>query len=483
MTREKWLKTLWVLALGCVWLGTIGATQAEFQAGAATSNITPPLGNPIVGGFVPYPARHVHDELHARCLVLDDGNIRLAIVVCDLLGIDRVVSLEARQLIAERHEIPPERVLISATHTHSAASALGEDSRKLNQTADEYQMFVARRIADGVSRAINNLRPAELAYGQVDIPEHVFNRRWHMAEGTLPQNPFKTPTDQVKMNPPGGSPNLVKPAGPTDPTVSFLSIRDREGWPIAVYAAYSLHYVGGVGSGHISADYFAVFSEYLKELLSDENRPEELPPMVAMLANGTSGDINNINFLQPRPRRKPYEQIRYVGRDVATKVHGAMEGLEYHQEISLGAVYREVTVGSRRPSEKELAWAKETLAGEPQGSRDLSYIYAQRTMVMAEYPETIDVPAQVLRIGEACIGTLPFEVFCETGLAFREQSPFPHSFIAELGHGYYGYLPTPRHHKLGGYETWIGTCRTAPETADVLLESLLDMARELKSQE
>lgn len=483
MARQKWLRTWWMLALACVWLGASAAARAEFQVGAATSNITPPLGSPIVGGFVPFPARHIHDELHARCLVLDDGNTRLAMVVCDLLGIDRVVSLEARQLIAEQHEIPPERVLISATHTHSAASALGEDSRKLEQTADEYQLFVARRIADGVARAINNLRPAELAYGQVDIPEHVFNRRWHMAEGTLPQNPFNTPTDQVKMNPPGGSPNLVKPAGPTDPTVSFLAIRDHEGWPIALYAAYSLHYVGGVGSGHISADYFAVFSEYLKELLADENRPEDLPPMVAMLANGTSGDINNINFLEPRPRRKPYEQMRYVGRDVATKVHAAMEGLEYHREITLGAVYREVTVRSRRPSEKELAWAKETLAGEPKSARDLSYIYAQRTMVMADYPETIDVPAQVFRIGEASIGTLPFEVFCETGLAFREQSPFPHAFMVELAHGYYGYLPTPRHHKLGGYETWIGTCRTAPETADVLLESLLDMAGELKSQE
>src|SRR5712692_2046078 len=67
-----------------------------FRAGAATSNITPPLGSPIVGGFVPFPATHVHDELHARCLVLDDGKTKLVLVVCDLLGIDRLVSDEAR---------------------------------------------------------------------------------------------------------------------------------------------------------------------------------------------------------------------------------------------------------------------------------------------------------------------------------------------------------------------------------------------------
>src|SRR5262245_12258617 len=52
----------------------------SFRAGAATSNITPPLGSSIIGGFVPFPATHVHDELHARCLVLDDGKIKLVLV-------------------------------------------------------------------------------------------------------------------------------------------------------------------------------------------------------------------------------------------------------------------------------------------------------------------------------------------------------------------------------------------------------------------
>src|SRR5437762_514820 len=94
----------------------------KFRAGAATSNITPPLGSPIVGGFVPFPATHVHDELHARCLVLDDGKTKLALVICDLLGLDRLVSDDARAMIQQDLGIPKEHVLISATHTHSAAS-------------------------------------------------------------------------------------------------------------------------------------------------------------------------------------------------------------------------------------------------------------------------------------------------------------------------------------------------------------------------
>jgi hypothetical protein len=72
---------------------------ARFRAGAATSNITPAIGGPIVGGFRPVPSDHVHDELHARCLVLDNGETWLALVVCDLLGADRAVFDEARRLV------------------------------------------------------------------------------------------------------------------------------------------------------------------------------------------------------------------------------------------------------------------------------------------------------------------------------------------------------------------------------------------------
>src|SRR5436190_24186816 len=112
----------WVLTLILTVLGTrFGAGEESFKAGAAISNITPPLGQNIVGGFSPTPSTHVHDELHARCLVLDDGKTRLAFVVCDLLGIHRLISDEARKIIQERSKIPPSHVLISATHTHSAS--------------------------------------------------------------------------------------------------------------------------------------------------------------------------------------------------------------------------------------------------------------------------------------------------------------------------------------------------------------------------
>jgi neutral ceramidase len=460
--------------------GPVESASGSLRAGAATSIITPEIGRPIIGGFVPFPSKHIHDELRARCLVLDDGQTQLALVVCDLLGIDRIVSDIARQKIAERHNIPPDHVLISATHTHSASSALGTNRWELHQPADEYQQFVAQRIADGVTRAFNQLRPAELAFGTAEVPEHLFNRRWHMRVGTVPENPFGR-TDIVKMNPPRGSSNLIEPAGPIDPVVPFLAVRDSEGYPVAVYAAYSLHYVGGVRSGDVSADYFAVFSETLADLLMQGHPPDDQKPdCVAMMANATSGDINNINFREPRPKQAPYEQMRYVGRDVASHVHAAMSDLDYRNNITLAAAWRETEVTWRHPTETELQWAQATLAETPKAGRDLSRIYAERTLEMAKYPQTAVVPLQVLRIGDVCLGTMPFEVFCEIGLEFRERCPHKQAFMVELAHGYFGYLPTPRHHDLGGYETWLGTNRVERAASTKLLAVLLDMSAELQ---
>lgn len=225
---------------------------------AATSNITPEIGGEIIGGFVPYPSKHVHDELHVRCLVLDDGKTKLALVVCDLLGIQRVVSTEARRLIQEMVEIPPECVMISRdAHAlgHQCWERIGSNPSRRWMTISG-SWLVALPMAWCERSTIGGR--AQIAFGTADVPEHVFNRRWHMRPGTVPVNPFGS-SDLVKMNPPAGSPNLTEPAGPTDPTASFIAVREPNGTMISVFAAYSLHYVGGGGAADISADYYGVF--------------------------------------------------------------------------------------------------------------------------------------------------------------------------------------------------------------------------------
>lgn len=457
--------------------------HAELRAGAATSNITPELGSEIIGGFVPFPAKHVHDELHARCLVLDDGKTKLAIVVCDLLGLHRSLCVEARRLTQEATGIQAENVLVCGTHTHSAATALGSNRYSSDEELSDYQKFVARRIADGVMRASNLLRPAELAFGQVDVPEHLFNRRWLMKEGTVPVSPFGK-IDKVKMNPPAGSPDLIEPVGKTDPTVSFIALRELqtaekpEAAMIAVFSAYSLHYVGGVADGAISADYFGYYCEALKRL---QKNPESDPPFVALMANGTSGDVNNINFVQPRERKAPYEQMRYVAEDVAAKVNGTLANLSWQGQAELSADYRELDVKWRSIDEELMNWVQETEAKVPASlsKNDLGPIYAGRVKKLAAASPQTKAPVQVLRIGDICVGTSPCETFTETGLEFKQRCPFKKSFMVELAHGYYGYLPTPRHFELGGYETWPGTNYLEPQASVKILDALIEMSRSL----
>ncbi len=471
------MKHFLLLAIGCLVSAELFAASADkavFRAGAAASNITPFLGGKIVGNFVQPIATNVHDELHARCLVLDDGKTRLALVVCDLVGTCRSVSTEARKLIQQNTGIPPEHVLISAVHTHSACVASGKG------TPSEYNKFVAQRIADGVQTAIGRLRPAQVAFVTAEAPEHVFNRRWFMKPGTAPPNPFGG-VDRVKMNPPGVSPDLVKPAGPTDPTVSVLALREPDGRPIAVYSAYSLHYVGGTRDGDISADYYGMYCEELKRLLGARDQD---PPFVAMMANGTSGDINSINFRQPRPKLPPYVKMRAIADDIARKAHAALAKAEYRGGVTLAARFRELTIGSRQPSAEQLAWAKETLAKPAPKSNEVDRpaTYARRTLSVAAMPKTVLAPMQVFRIGPVCIASMPCEVFCEIGLEFKKRSAVQPAFMVELAHDSLGYLPTPRHFELGGYETWLGTSRMEPQASEKMFAALLEMTAEVKAQ-
>jgi len=475
------------LALAMLFSMTMAEDAAKpvpFRAGAATSVITPPLGESIVGGFAPFPAEHIHDELHARCLVLDDGSKKIALVVCDLLGMHRSVALEAKRHIESELSISPAQVMISCTHTHSATTALGPNPRVYASDIElsDYEKFVARRIADGVRCAVNLLRPAEIGFGTIDIPEHVFNRRWFLKEGTMPENPFGSTAEKVKMNPGAGSPNLVKPAGPTDPKVSFLALREPGGPFIALLSAYSLHYVGGVGTAHVSADYYGYYCRAMEKALQQEAQD---PQVVALMANGTSGDINNINFEHPRARKEPYEQMRFVAEDVAGKVHSAISGVEWTTSALLDARYRELDVPWRTISDDLLKWAKETEATAPRigNKANLPLSYAGRVQRLAAAVPGTKLPVQAFRIGDVCIGTSPCETFAETGIEFRERSPFEKSFMIELANGYYGYMPTPRHFELGGYETWPGTNNLEPQASVKVLDALSEMAKELSGDE
>jgi hypothetical protein len=437
-----------LVSAGCRAGAQPSAQPRVFRAGAATSNITPPLGCSINGGFQDIRATHIHDELHARCLVLDDGATRLAFVIVDNCVIQREVFDDAKRQVHETTGLSPDHLLMSATHAHSAGTltAVGQ-----SEPDPAYQEFVARRIADGIRRALNNLEPARIAWGQGEVPGQVFNRRWKLKPGTIPPNPFGGTNDQVRTNPGIGNPNRIEPAGPTDPQVWLISVQSTNGRPIALLASYSLHYVGGVGPGHISADYFGVFADRIGELLGADRQD---PPFVGLLANGTSGDINNINVRGGASKQPPYAQMRRVANEVAQEVARVCPTLRHHDWAPLGVAQKEITLARRMPAPAEVDKAREVMNRSKAFPRmaTLEEVYARETVLLSAFAPQVRAPLQVMKIGGLRIAAIPAETFVEIGLELKRKHP--ESFTISLANGYFGYLPTPEQHRLGGYETW-----------------------------
>ncbi|WP_298652348.1 neutral/alkaline non-lysosomal ceramidase N-terminal domain-containing protein [uncultured Proteiniphilum sp.] len=454
--------------------------QKVFKAGAATANITPFLGGALIGEWNQPPAIEVHDELHVRCLMLDDGKTKLVFVVVDVLGLHQDLVDAAIRLISERMDIPSSNIIISAIHTHSAVSAMGTGEKRRSwdfDTFDPYQEFVIQRIVDAVQLAANHLEPARIGWGSVAVPEHVFVRRWKMKQPVI--NPFGE-YDKVMMNPGHSNSNKLTPAAVPDPEVSFISVKSIEGRPIALLANYSLHYVGGTLKGHISADYFAVFCDHIQELLNAERQD---PPFVGIMSNGTSGDINNINFSSSPEKNAPYAKMKYVGRDVAQKVFEAFGSIAYHDWVPLKAKQKEVTLKVRKPDKKMVEWAKIILARPDsiKSSHSLEKTYAERTLNQLKRPDQVSVRLHVFGIGDLGVASIPFEVFAEIGLEVKAKSPFKQTFVVGLADGYWGYLPTPAQHELGGYETWLSTNNVELKASEKIVSELSKQFSLIKS--
>ena len=451
---------------------------AVFKAGAATSNITPPLGMEIVGNFAPRPiAKHVHDELHVRCLVLDDGTTKLAFAVADTISLARDVWDEAKAKVHEATGIPVANMMFSGTHTHSSVSAITNKDPGL-----DYRSFIISRVADGVRRAVTHLEPARIAWGAGKLPQHVFNRRWLLKEGVTNPNPFGG-LDHAVMNPSSLlRPRLAGPAGPTNPEVFCLSVQARDGRQIALMANYWLHYVGGVNKEDLSADYFGEFCRQVEQLIGAQGQE---PPFVGILANGPCGDVNNNDYSGKTPavKREPYEKIKLVASDLAQEVKRVRDSLKHQDWVPLKAAADELELAVRRPTPEMIKWAEGVLAKPKDAAptHRLEQPYAERTLAARDAkPDTIKAVTQAFRIGDLGIAAIPFEVFTEIGLEIKSRSPFKDTFTIELANGSNGYLPTPAQHELGGYETWLGTNRVERDASVKITVQTLEMLKRVK---
>lgn len=476
MWRVLWLSWLAVATAHGV-PAIVSAAEPQFRAGAFAADITPenfPVSSN--GGMTDRQVTSAHDPLHARCLVLDNGETSIAIVVCDSCMIPREIMDAARQLASEETGIPATNMLIAATHTHSAVTVTGVFQ---SDPEPAYIEFLKRRIADGIIQAQRQLEPARIGWGSGQDPTQVFNRRWFTDSGVVNEDPFGRTTDVVRMNPGFDKSVTDRPSGPVDPEICVLSVQSADGRPLALLANYSLHYVGGVPADTLSADYFAEFASLIGQRIGATSAD---PPFVGIMSNGTSGNINNIDFGAVGPiAAQPFERMRVVAASVADEAVLACESMEYHEWVPLRVATRELELGVRKPDERELAAAQQLLRNAGPGPySDRKLVYARETVLLAEYPEDVSAMLQAIRIGDVGIVSSPCETFVETGLAIKAESPLRPAFCIELANGYNGYLPTPEHHAWGGYETWRArSSYLAVDAEPQIRETLLELLREV----
>ena len=288
----------------------------KLRAGAARACITPHIGCHISGYFNDRIAVDILDDTFAKAIVLDNGDSALAIVTLDLIAAHKEDLDRAKARAEDLTGIPAASILISCTHTHYGPAPVGLLDIPKEQAYMEWAMD---RTSDAIKRAQYRLQPCRVAHISGQCAEETHNRRWLMKDGA------------VQMNPGFENPDMLRPAGPTDPEIALLAIETLDGAPIAALANYSLHYVGGPYHDRISADYFGAFDRALQRLAGSD--------FVAIMANGCCGDINNCDFTRPAPEYPyPFYQAERVANVVASRTYGAwQQARDFSDEAVLGA--------------------------------------------------------------------------------------------------------------------------------------------------
>ncbi|MFO0946014.1 MAG: LamG domain-containing protein [Planctomycetota bacterium] len=428
--------------------------RGTLKAGAYAIDITP-LEYPVIvnGMFNERIADRAVDPLHARCLVLDNGETKIAFVIVDSCIVPRDLIDRAKEMATKKTGIPSEHMLVSATHTHSAPSVIGA----LGSDVDpKYVEFLPGQIARGIEQAAKQLTPAKAGWGTIDAPGYTYCRRWILRPDKVRNDPFGVPNVRANMHPGYQNPEFLGPSGPVDMGLSMLAIQTVDGKPLAVLANYSMHYFG---SQILSADYFGRFADGLMKRITPE--PSN-PPFVAMMSQGTSGDLMWMDYGMPQSGIS----LDAYSDAVAERAFQLYQTLNYQSDIPLGMMESKVTLRTRQPSVERLAWS-EKVVHELNGKKPMTQpeIYAREQLILSKTP-TRELKLQTIRVGDLGIVAIPNEVFSITGLKLKAQSPFATTFTIELANGGEGYIPPPEQHRLGGYTTWAARSAGLEEKAE-----------------
>jgi hypothetical protein len=325
------------------------------------------------------------------------------------------------------------------------------------EEARRHTAFLTRVVAQAVSKAHEDLRPARVsaAVGHEDtLP---FNRRFLMKDGT------------VVFNPGALNPDIVRPGGPIDPEVP---VEDLDGKPLATVVNYAMH-LDTVSGNRYSADYPWMLAKLLQEVRG--------PGMMPMFTIGTCGNINHFDVIRPRIKQGPEEAAR-IGITLAAEVLKTYTRLEPVNASKLAVKSRMVPLPPVVLKPGDVERARELARREESGGKKLSLlkrVFVQRVF-FAEHQQgrPYEVEVQVITVGSefAWVG-LPGEVFVELELAIKRGSPFRFTTVIELTNEWIRYVPNRKGFEQGACEA-INT-RCGPGAGEMLVDTAVEMLLEI----
>jgi neutral ceramidase len=438
---------------------------AEMMMGVAVRDITPPVGYRMSGYFHERVSTGTHDPLSAKALVLEQNGTAAALVFCDLIGLNREVTDQARELASAATKIPASNILIAATHSHTGPlydgvlrdffhtrAVAGHGHDPLEKIID-YPKWLANRLADAIVAAHKSAAAAQVTAASVDQPGLSFNRRFHMKDGS------------VRFNPGPLNPDIVRVAGPIDPEVSVLRFQPVGGTTPVQLTVFALH-LDTVGGTEYSADY--------PGYLARAN-----PAVVSLFGSGACGDLNHIDVTRT-DQPKGQAMARHLGETLHATLASAPPGPALTPQLAVKSTM--VPCPLQRFTPEQAAQAQASMSQVGGGDLPfLAQVEACKILALQSIAQdTLACEVQVFRLSDttAVVG-LPGEIFVELGLAIKAASPFEHTVVIELCNDAPAYIPTRKAFAEGSYETV--NSLVAPGGGELLVDAAVGLLHDVKA--